>query len=166
MPVRDRNSSSFIFLSGRDKTYSGQIRAHVLKRHLERRKENNLVPRQQENDRAGLSSSIDRVHRKLDEAASETPRQRISDAEIPCPSNTIHQPTLCRASLGNEHTLGANPCSLCSAIGCSSLPFPLLDHQQGPADFMVPKSSRTLFPHSTDRQAYLYHHCKRPLDSF
>lgn len=59
--MADKNPelSSFIFLSGYDKTYSSHTRAHVLKQHMRRRKENSLVPRGHREDRTYQSCRID-----------------------------------------------------------------------------------------------------------
>src|SRR2546421_9938105 len=98
MSARDPECTAFIFLSGVGKTYSGQIRAHVLKRHLKRRKENSLVPRPQNKGRASWSSgaesgSCEVAKIALGEPSHETSRPKVGGAQ-----DTLSQADLCRAS--------------------------------------------------------------------
>jgi hypothetical protein len=79
MAVKHPELSSFIFLSGSDKTYSGHIRAHVLKRHMSRRKKNSLVPRWKRKDRTYQSSRIDGEYGEVAETTSGTlSREKIT----------------------------------------------------------------------------------------
>jgi hypothetical protein len=159
MAVKDLEISSFIFLSGCDKTYNGQIRAHVLKRHLKIRKENSLVPRRYIQDKTYKRSRINGGHHELAEITSEIPSQGRSQATVSCTPNTLRKADLCGVSPGNKCLLGAEAYCISSAVACTSSAIPLVEDHQGPRDLLVPRASRTLFPDFTERQAYLYHHC-------
>jgi hypothetical protein len=165
MDVEDPEFSSFIFLSGCDKTYSGQIRAHVLKRHLKRRRENSLVPRRNRKDRTYEKSRSDGGYNEDAEITWEVPSQGRSQALISCMPNTLRGGNPCGASSGNKYLLQAEACSLSSAVECPSSANPLVGGPlEGPRHFLVPRASRTLFPDLTERQAYLYHHCMSSLN--
>jgi hypothetical protein len=157
MSARDPECASFIFLSGVGKTYSGQIRAHVLKHHLKRRKENSLVPRPQNKGRASSSSRTESGSCELAKIASEESSQETSQANVGGAPDTLFQADLCRASAGKKCSSGPGTCRLCSAVGCPSPAIALLEHR--PRVFREPKASKTFWPHLTERQAYLYHHC-------
>jgi hypothetical protein len=98
MSARDSECASFIFLSGVGKTYSCQIRAHVLKRHLKRRKENSLVPRPQNKDRASSSSRTESGSCGLAKVALEESNHETSQAKVGGASDTLLQTDSCRAS--------------------------------------------------------------------
>lgn len=159
MSARDPECTSFIFLSGVDKTYSGQIRAHVLKRHLKRRKENSLVPRPQNKGRASSSGRIESGSCELAKIASDEPSRETSQAKVGGAPDTLSQADLCRVSPRKKCSSGPGTCRLCSAIGCPSPAIALLEHRKGPRVFREPKASKSLWPDLTERQAYLYHHC-------
>jgi hypothetical protein len=164
MDVEYPEFSPFIFLSGCDKTYSGQIRAHVLKRHLKRRRENSLTPRRNRKDRTYQSSRPDGGYHEDAEITWEIPSEGRSQAQISYMPSTLPGGDLCGASPGNKYLLQAEACSLSSAVGCPSSANSLVDPREGPRDFLVPRASRTLFPDLTERQAYLYHHCMSSLN--
>jgi hypothetical protein len=159
MSARDPECASFIFLSGVGKTYSGQIRAHVLKRHLKKRKENSLVPRLQIKGRASSSRKTESGFRELAKIASEEPSHETSQAKVGGAPDTPFQADLCRASPRKKCSSGPGTCRLCSAVGCPSPAIALLEHHKGPRVFREPKASKSLWPDLTERQAYLYHHC-------
>ena len=159
MSARDPECTSFIFLSGVGKTYSGQIRAHVLKRHLKRRKENSLVPRPQNKGRASSSGRIESGPCELAKIASDEPSRETSPAKVGGAPDTLFQADLCRVSPRRKCSSGPGTCHLCSAIGCPSQAIALLEHHKGPRVFREPKASKSLWPDLTERQAYLYHHC-------
>lgn len=159
MSARDPECASFIFLSGVGKTYSGQIRAHVLRRHLKRRKENSLVPRPQNKARASSSSRTESGSCELAKVAPEDPSREASQAKVGGAPDTLFQADLCRVSPQKKCSSGPGTCSLCSAVGCPSPAIALLEHRKGPRVFRQPKASKSLWPHLTERQAYLYHHC-------
>jgi hypothetical protein len=159
MSARDPECASFIFLSGVGKTYSGQIRAHVLKRHLKRQKEHSLVPRPQNKDRASSSSRTESGSCGLAEVASEEPSHETSRAKVGGAPDTLFQADSCRASPREKCSSGPGTCRLCSAAGCPSPAIVLLEHRKGPRVFREPKAFKSLWPDLTERQAYLYHHC-------
>src|ERR1700722_18002668 len=159
MSARDPECASFIFLSGVGKTYSGQIRAHVLKRHLKRQKEHSLVPRPQNKDRASSSSRTESGSCGLAKVASEEPSHETSQAEVGGAPDTLFQADLCRASPRRKCSSGPGTCRLCSTVGYPSPAIALLEHRKGPRVFREPKASKSLWPNLTERQAYLYHHC-------
>lgn len=64
----------------------------------------------------------------------------------------------------NTYLLEADTCSHSSTVACPSSAIPLADHHPGPRDVLIPRSSRTILPDLTDRQAYLYHHCMSALN--
>lgn len=164
MAVKNPELSSFIFLSGYDKTYSGHIRAHVLKQHMRRRKENSLVPRGHRKDRTYQSRRIDGEYDEVAETTSGMLSQRRSQATISCTRNTLCGADLCRVSPRNTYLLEADTCRPSSAVACPSSAIPLVDHHPGPSDVLMPRASRTILPDLTDRQAYLFHHCMSVLN--
>ena len=164
MAVRNPELSSFIFLSGYDKTYSGHTRAHVLKQHMRRRKENSLVPRGHREDRTYQSCRIDGEYNEVAETTSGMLSKRRSQATISCTRNTLCEADLCRVSPRNTYLLEADTCSPSSAVACPSSVIPLVDHHPGPSDVLMPKASRTILPDLADRRAYLVHHCMSVLN--
>ena len=156
MSARDPECASFIFLSGVDKTYSGQIRAHVLKRHLKRRKENSLVPRLQNKGRA---SSNSRIEGSSCELVSDEPSRETVQAEVGGAPDTLFQADLCGIPLREKCSSGPETCRLSPAVGCPSRAIALVELRKGPRVFMEPKASKSLWPDLTERQAYLYHYC-------
>jgi hypothetical protein len=159
MSAREPECTSFIFLSGVGKTYSGQIRAHVLKRHLKKRKENSLVPKLQNKNRASSSSRIESGSCELAKIASKEPNQETSQSKVGGAPDTLFQADLCRASPRKKCSSGPGTCRLCSAVGCPSPAIVLREHRKEPRVFREPKASKSLWPDLTERQAYLYHHC-------
>jgi hypothetical protein len=159
MAARDPECTSFIFLSGVGKTYSGQIRAHVLKRHLKKRKENSLVPRPQNKGRASSSGRIESGSCELAKIASDEPSREISQAKVGGAPDTLSQADLCKVSPRKKCSSEPGTCHLCSAVGCPPLAIALLEHRKGPRIFKEPKASKSLWPDLTERQAYLYHYC-------
>jgi hypothetical protein len=164
MAVKNPELSSFIFLSGYDKTYSSHIRAHVLKRHMRRRKENSLVLRGHRKDRTYQSRGIDGEYDEVAETTSGMLNQRRSQATISCTPNTLCEADPCRVSPRNTYLLEADTCSPSSAVACPSSVIPLVDHHPGPSDVLTPRASRTILPDLTHRQAYLFHHCMSVLN--
>jgi hypothetical protein len=164
--MADKNPelSSFIFLSGYDKTYSGHTRAHVLKQHMRRRKENSLVPRGHREDRTYQSCRIDGEYNEVAETTSGMLSKRRSQATISCTRNTLREADLCRVSPRNKYLLEADTRSPSSAVACPSSAIPLVDHHPGPSDVLMPRASRTILPDLTDRQACLFHHCMSVLN--
>jgi hypothetical protein len=159
MSARDPECASFIFLSGVGKTYSGQIRAHVLKRHMKRRKENSLVPRPQNRGRASSSSRIESGSCELAKIASDEPSRETSQAEVGGAPDTLFQADLCRVPPRKKCSSGPGTCRLSPAVGCPSPAIALVELRKGPRVFREPKASKSLWPDLTERQAYLYHHC-------
>jgi len=159
MAARDPECTSFIFLSGVGKTYSGQIRAHVLKRHLKKRKENSLVPRPQNKGRASSSGRIESGSCELAKIASDESSREISQAKVGGAPDTPSQADLCKVSPRKKCSSEPGTCHLCSAVGCPPLAIALLEHRKGPRISREPKASKSLWPDLTERQAYLYHYC-------
>jgi hypothetical protein len=164
MAVKNPELPSFIFLPGHDKTYSGHIRAHVLKRHMSKRKENSLVLRQHRKDRTHQSSRRDGEYDEAAETTSGMLSQGRSQATISCARNPLSEADLCRVSPRNIYLLETDGCSPCSAVASPPLAIRLVDHQPGPREVLMPRASRTLLPDLRDRQAYLYHHCMSALN--
>ena len=159
MAARDPECTSFIFLSGVGKTYSGQIRAHVLKRHLKKRKENSLVPRPQNKGRASSSGRIESGSCELAKIAADELSRETSQAKVGGAPDTLSQADLCKVSPRKKCSSEPGTCHLCSAVGCPPLAIALLEHRKGPRISREPKASKSLWPDLTERQAYLYHYC-------
>ena len=164
MAIENPDLPSFIFLPGRDKTYSGHIRAHVLKRHMSTRKENSLVLRQHGKGRTHQSSRRDGECDEIAETTSGMLSQQRSQTAISCARNPPSEADQCRVSPRKIYLLETDVCSPCSAVASPPLAIRLVDHQPGPRDVLRPKASRTILPGLTDRQAYLYHHCMSALN--
>jgi hypothetical protein len=159
MSTRHPECASFIFLSGVSKTYSGKVRAHVLKRHLKRRKENSLVPRPQNKGRASLSNRSGRGPGELAEITSEQLSHETSQANVGDAPDSLPQADTCRASPQSECPSVPGAYRFCPAAGYPLPAIVLLEHRKAPRIFREPRASKSLWPDLTERQAYLYHYC-------
>jgi hypothetical protein len=151
-------SSSFIFLSGRGRSYSSRIRAHVLKGHLKKRKENSLVRERTKRKKAQSADKWDVENYETTEVALPILGQRGPQSQV------RHVASM--SDMGDQRIIpwGGELSPIRTAREYAQFGTVLVEPRDGPNFLVQPKASKTLYSDLTERQAYLFHHCLSPLE--